>query len=70
LQTIYYEVTMSKESQMTIRIEPELRAQFTEAALQDHRPASQVLRELMRSYIATVREKNRRVADHGSALSK
>ena len=61
---------MSKESQMTIRIEPELRAQFTEAASLDHRPASQVLRELMRSYIATVREKNRRAADHGSALSK
>jgi hypothetical protein len=61
---------MSKESQMTIRIEPELRAQFAEAALQDHRPASQVLRELMRSYIAKVREKNRRAADHGSTLSK
>lgn len=50
---------MSKEVQMTIRIEPALRAEFTEAAMRDHRPASQVLRELMRSYIKTVGEKIR-----------
>lgn len=56
---------MSKEVQMTIRIEPALRAEFTEAALRDHRPASQVLRELMRSYIKTVGEKSR-VADDAS----
>ena len=54
---------MSKEVQMTIRIEPALRAEFTQAALRDHRPASQVLRELMRSYIKTVGEKDRVAAD-------
>ena len=39
---------------MTIRIEPELRADFTQAAARDHRPASQVLRELMRGYVRQV----------------
>src|SRR4051794_38648939 len=48
---------MSKEVQMTIRIEPELRAEFTEAALQEHRPAAQVLREFMRAYVKEVRER-------------
>jgi len=50
---------MNKEVQMTIRIEPELRADFTEAALRDHRPAAQVLRELMRGYIKQVNAKDR-----------
>ena len=45
---------MSKDVSMTIRIEPELRADFTEAAARDHRPAAQVLRELMRGYVRQV----------------
>jgi len=48
---------MAKEVQMTLRIEPELRAAFGEAAALEDRPAAQVLRELMRAYIAQVRER-------------
>jgi hypothetical protein len=48
---------MSKEVQMTFRIEPELRAEFTGAALQEHRPAAQVLREFMRAYVIQSRER-------------
>lgn len=36
---------MSKEVQMTFRVEPELRSEFADAALQENRPAAQVLRE-------------------------
>ena len=45
-----------KDVQMTFRVEPELRSSFTEAAEIEHRPAAQVLRELMREYIARVRQ--------------
>lgn len=50
---------MTKEVQMTIRIEPELRAEFTAAASRDHRPAAQVLRELMRGYVKQMSAKDR-----------
>ena len=49
---------MSKEVQMTFRIEPALRAEFTTAAFEEHRPAAQVLRELMRSYVIQSRERS------------
>lgn len=58
---------MSKEVQMTFRIEPELRAEFTDAALQEHRPAAQVLREFMRTYVNEMRE--RRDAPANDAIS-
>lgn len=48
---------MAKEVQMTFRIEPELRAAFADAALQEHRPASQVLRDFMRAYVIEVRQR-------------
>lgn len=48
---------MSKEVQMTFRIEPELRAEFAHAVLQEHRPAAQVLREFMRAYVNQARER-------------
>ncbi len=48
---------MSKEASMTIRVEPELREDFNEAAEAERRPAAQVLRELMRSYVSHVRGK-------------
>jgi hypothetical protein len=48
---------MSKEVQMTFRVEPELRADFSDAALQEHRPAAQVLREFMRAYVIQSRER-------------
>lgn len=48
---------MTKEVQMTFRVEPELRAKFTEAANFQHRPAAQVLREFMRAYVKLTQEK-------------
>ncbi|WP_236610814.1 antitoxin VbhA family protein [Verminephrobacter aporrectodeae] len=55
---------MSKEVQMTFRIEPELRAEFSNAALLEDRPAAQVLRELMRAYVIEARARaNRPVND-------
>jgi hypothetical protein len=50
---------MSKEAVFTMKLEPELRADFMAAVAAADRPASQVMRELMRSYIsqrAQVRE--------------
>ncbi len=43
---------MPKEVQMSIKMEPELRDQFMAVATSRHRPAAQVVRELMRWYIA------------------
>ena len=43
---------MAKEVQMSIKMEPELRDQFMAVASDRHRPAAQVIRELMRLYIA------------------
>ncbi len=43
---------MSKDVQMSIKMEPELRDQFMAAAASRHRPAAQVMRDLMRLYIA------------------
>ncbi len=42
---------MSKEAVFTMKLEPELRADFMAEAQASHRPASQVLRELMREYV-------------------
>jgi len=41
----------NKEVQMSIKMEPELRDQFMAAAAAQHRPAAQILRDLMRSFI-------------------
>ena len=43
---------MSKEVQMSIKMESELRDQFMAAAADRHRPAAQIIRDLMRLYIA------------------
>lgn len=40
-----------KTVSMTFLCEPDLRKQFVELARADHKPASQVLRALMRDYI-------------------
>lgn len=42
---------MSKEAVFTMKLEPELRAEFMAEAEATHRPASQVLRELMREFV-------------------
>lgn len=43
---------MSKEVQMSIKLEPELRGEFLAAARALKRPADELLRELMRSFLA------------------
>ena len=42
---------MSKEAVFTMTLEPELRDEFMAEAEAAHRPASQVLRELMREFV-------------------
>ncbi len=42
---------MSKEAVFTMKLEPELHAQFMAEAQASHRPASQILRELMRDFV-------------------
>ena len=43
---------MTKEVQMSIKMEPELRDRFMAVAADRHRPAAQIIRDLMRLYIA------------------
>lgn len=40
-----------KEAGMRIRVEPELREEFTEACKRQHIPAAQVLRQYMREFV-------------------
>jgi predicted transcriptional regulator len=47
---------MSKEAVFTMKLEPELRAEFMAEAEASHRPASQVLRELMREFVQRQRD--------------
>ena len=47
---------MSKEAVFTMKLEPELRAEFMAEAQAAHRPASQVLRELMREFVLRQRD--------------
>lgn len=47
---------MSKDAVFTMKLEPELRAEFMAAAEASHRPASQVMRELMREYVMRQRQ--------------
>ena len=42
---------MSTKVVFTMKLEPELRDEFMAATMEDDRPASQVVRELMRSYL-------------------
>lgn len=47
---------MSKEAVFTMKLEPELRSEFMAEAEASHRPASQILRELMRDFVQRQRE--------------
>ena len=47
---------MSKEAVFTMKLEAELRAEFMAATEAAHRPASQVLRELMREFVQRQRD--------------
>ena len=49
---------MSKDAVFTMKLEPALRADFMEAVAGEDRPASQVMRELMRAYIEQRRQTN------------
>jgi predicted transcriptional regulator len=51
---------MSKEAVFTMKLEPELRDAFMAEAQASHRPASQVLRELMREFV----ERQRAAREH------
>ncbi len=54
---------MSKEVQMSIKMESELRDQFMAVAAERHRPAAQIIRDLMRLYIANSETPNALTAD-------
>lgn len=45
----------NKEATMTFRVEPDLRADFSAAAERENRPAAQILRDFMRSYVEKTR---------------
>lgn len=47
---------MPKEAVFTMKLEPELREQFMAEAEAAHRPASQVVRELMREFVQRQRQ--------------
>ncbi len=67
---------MSKEAVFTMKLESELRAEFMAEAEATHRPASQVLRELMREFVQRQRETREyneflgRKVDAGRALMR
>ncbi len=43
---------MAKDTQLSIKMEPELYAQFMAVAAATHTPAAQIIRQLMRNFIA------------------
>ncbi len=47
---------MTKQAIFTMELEPELREEFMAEAEASHRPASQIMRELMREFIQRQRE--------------
>jgi predicted transcriptional regulator len=51
---------MAKEAVFTMKLEAELRDEFMAEAAAVHRPASQVLRELMREFVRRQREARER----------
>lgn len=54
---------MAKEVQMSIKMKGELRDQFMAVAAVRHRPAAQIIRDLMRLYIADSEAPNALTAD-------
>ena len=52
---------MSKAAVFTMKLEPELREAFIAEAEASHRPASQVVRELMRDYVQQQRDRRDRI---------
>jgi len=54
---------MPKEVQMSIKMEPELRERFMAVAALRDRPAAQIIRDLMRLYIADSETPNELTAE-------
>lgn len=48
---------MTKEAVFTLKLEQELRSAFMAEAVKEDRPASQIMRELMRRYIEESRQR-------------
>lgn len=57
---------MTKVAVFTMKLEPELRADFMAAAEATHRPASQIMRELMRDFVA----RQQATADHHAFVER
>lgn len=57
---------MSKDAVFTLKLDPQLRADFMSEAAGEDRPASQVVRELMRDYIT----QRRQTRDYESYLQR
>lgn len=57
---------MGKDAVFTMKLEPQLRADFMAAVATEDRPASQVMRELMRAYI----EQRRQARDYDDYLRR
>jgi predicted transcriptional regulator len=47
---------MPKEAVFTMKLEPDLREAFMSEAQASHRPASQIMRELMRDFVQSQRQ--------------
>lgn len=56
---------MPKEAVFTMKLEPALRDEFMSEAQATHRPASQILRELMREFV----ERQRRAREYDDFLA-
>ena len=57
---------MPKEAIFTMKLEPDLREAFMSEAQAAHRPASQVLRELMREFV----QRQRQAREHDDFLEQ
>lgn len=57
---------MTKEAVFTMKLEPELRADFMAEAEAARRPASQILRELMREFV----QRQREAREYGAFLQR
>lgn len=57
---------MPKEAVFTMKLEPDLREAFMSEAQAAHRPASQVLRELMREFV----QRQRQAREHDDFLEQ
>ena len=57
---------MTKAAVFTMKLEPDLHAEFIAAAEASHRPASQVVRELMREFV----QRQQAQSDHSAFLHR